>query len=261
MRVTISLASTNEPVFSLVDGSWLNSWPVRGELLALEKDGLDGWYESVDPRVDDMPELPGQHGSFWPEEVLLASRVLTIRGFHYGMVGRSSTLAVARFRDLVASLVGVALRVAVEDAAGMREVTGYISSQVPMTLLTERGTKFSLIIMCPDPLKYGQAVAYPAGGGVVSLENVGTGDVAFTVSTQSRIKSLQVQYSGSRFVWEGDSKDGLFVDLADGRPVDAAGAEVGFLVDADPIRVPPGRHSVSVVADVPVTVTLRPGWK
>lgn len=261
MRVTISRATTNEVIFALVDGpQHLNAWPIGGEVFGLERDGLSGWFDSVDPRVEEMPDLPGQHGSFWPEEVLLASRILTIRGFHARVKGESSTLAVARIRDLITSLIGVALRIRVHDAAGPREVTGYIASKIPLTRVTERGTKFSLIITCPDPLKYGDPVHYPAGEGALTIENTGTGEVAFTISTTSPITSLDVRYGTDRVTWAGSS-NGLVLDLADGRPLNLDGFETGYLIAADAIRIPQGQHQVSITADAPLTLTLRPGWK
>lgn len=268
MRVTISRATTpDDPVLTLVDGpDWLNSWPIRGEVWGLEKEGLDdGWYSSAEPRIESMPDRPGVDGTFWPEESLLTSRTVPIRGFHsvdgHGL-GSGSTLSVAQARDLIASFAGTAVRVIVEDAAGLREVTGYVSARPMVRRINERQTAFSIIVTCPDPLKYGPAVEYqrPSGTGVLELENVGTGDVAFTVSAATRIRSLSVRHAGRTVSWAGDSV-GLLLDLADGRPLAPNGSETGYLVSADDIRVPPGRHPVTITADAPVTVTLRPGWK
>lgn len=262
MRVTILDAGTGDHLMSLVDGTPLNDFPLHGMVAALEYDGLDGWHEGIDPKYEDPGEMPSQAGAFWPEKVFLASRLVTIRGFVALLGDGGSTVSLAAARDGVAALVGRALRVSVHDESGFREVTGYLPSRTTHTRVSGAAFKFTLIIQCPDPLKYGLAVTHVLAAGLheLELENTGTGDVAFTVSTGALITSLDVQYGGNRVTWGGNS-NGLVLDLADGRPLNPAGNETGSLVAADLIRIPSGRHTVTVTADAPVTVTLRPGWK
>lgn len=261
MRVTVTPSNHPEWGFTLSDASHLNRMVRHGVAWILAKDdGLEGWYESADTRVDSMPDLPGVDGQFWPEQVLLTARTLAIRGYVFAVDGRASSVSVALARDRIAALVGEPLTVTVEDPSGVREVTGYVSGRTAPNRMTELGFPFSIVVTCPDPLKYGGHVNTVAGDGVVVLENAGTGPVAFTVSTDQRITQLQVEFQGRKVSWWGDSL-GLVLDLADGRPLSGDGVETGQLLSADEIRVPVGRHEVSVLADAPVMVSLRPGWR
>lgn len=261
MRVTVTPDRHPSWGFTLSDGSHLNRLVRDGVAWILTKgDGLEGWYESADPRVEVMPDVPGVDGAYWPEEILLSSRTLAIRGQVIALGSRASSVGVASIRDRIAALVGEPVTVSIEDPAGVREVRGYVSGRTAPNRTNEKGFPFMIVVTCPDPLKYGQAVRYPAGTGPLVLENIGTGEVPFTVTTPNRVTSLQIEYAGNRFVWAGDA-DGLTVELADGRPLDAEGYQVGYLIDADPIRIPHGAHSVSVKASTPVTVLLRPGWR
>lgn len=256
MRVTIKPQHSDE--FTLVDGTFLNSWSPGGEMFILRRDGLQGWFESAESRGEEMPGLPGTSGQFWPEEVFTNGRVLTVRGTHISQ-GNASTLSTARFRDSLAALVGQSLSMWVADSAGSREVSGFVSGRVNTVHRTETVTDFSLIITCPDPLKYGQPVTYQ-GPGLLPVENIGTGDVPLVVSTPDRVTRIYLELAGRRVEWQGDA-EGLVLDLSDGVPRDSHGDEVGVLVWADLLRVPPGQHELQVESDAVVTLTVRPGWK
>lgn len=269
MRVTITSERSGE--LTLSDGTNLNRWSVPGTVLGLEQDGLEGWYEPADLRIDDIPDIPGVHGSYWPEEVLLTSRILTIRGFMHVIDGRASSVTVGLGRDRLAGMIGQRVRIAVEDATGAREVEGYLSAPPSIRHRTERGIRFSLIFTCPDPVKYGATVTERALG-TVATHNTGTAPVAPFVHVEGRIQRLTItqdvtdawgQVVEHRFEWQGNS-EGLHLDLAEGVPLDSEGYETGQLITADVIRVPPGngslRFSRSPIAGTTPTVTYRHGW-
>lgn len=262
MRVTVTPVSRPGDALVLVDGSPLNAWPIRGEVVGLEKDGLEGWTESVVPRVD-LSQIPQQNGSYWPGLVLMSSRILTIRGFHRAFRSGSSTLAVARFRDLLASLVGEELEIEVEDAAGPRWVSGILTDQVAATHKNNITTMFSLIVTCPDPVKYGLPVATPASGGVARVENLGTADVWPVFDVAGSVTLVRATLGGRVLEWQGSST-GLHIDARDGVPLTPAGAEIGVLTHDDLFQVEPGVSDIQVTttpAGRSVTVTVRSGWK
>lgn len=261
MRITVRPVGQQSIV--LVDGSDLNAWAINGDMCVLspEPEGLEGWRESAPVKFDDPGEMPLQDGAFWPEQTFLERRVLTIRGIHMAeWLPGSSELAAARFRDQLAALTGVAVEVQVHDQAGPRTVQGYFSAPPGVYALDDLNTEFTLFVTCPDPLKYGSAIQYSAGGGVLTVENAGTGEVPFVAATTDQVTNLSISMGGARVEWQGNSA-GLLLDLADGVPRDNAGNEVGVLVWADLLRVPPGQHELQVESDAVVTLTVRPGWK
>lgn len=255
MRVTIQ--PKHSPEFVLVDFTHLNTHEVAGDLHILQS--LEGWFESVNPRIEAQPDVPGVDGMFWPEESFLSGRIVTIRGTH-AVGDRSSTLSAASFRDRLASMAGQPVSVHVADASGRREVSGYVASAVRVTHRTERVTGFTIIVSCPDPLKYGSPVNYAAGTGVLSVENTGTGDVAPVATALGRVTNVRVARGSQVVEWQGDS-EGLVLDIADGVPRNLAGEETGVMVWADPLRVPPGVHELTVISNAELTLTVRPGWK
>lgn len=228
----------------------------------LEPD-LEGWHDGAELRVEEMPEIPGMHGTFWPDEVLMGARVLTIPGYVQVRGEAGSSLGLAAARNRLLGLVGEPLTIQVIDEAGPLQVSGYLAAPpILQRRVARRRFGFSLVVRCPDPLKYGPLVhhRHTVGETSLELENSGTGDVAFVVSAATRIRSLLVELGQNRVEWIGDAT-GLVLDLADGRPLAPSGSETGYLVSADAVRVPPGVHALRVVADAPVTVSIRPGWK
>lgn len=257
MRVTITPASRPQAAFSLVDGSPLNTWPVLGEVFGLESGGLDGWKNGVAPRYE-APEIPGQDGSYAPDEVLLSSRVVTIRGF-YAARRPASSLGVAAFEDLIASLIGEWLTVEVEDSTGTRSAEGFVSAIPVNTRLSEHRLKFTLIVLCTDPLKYGAAVPFPVTGRTVTVENTGTGRVFPWFVVEGPVTVLDVRAGGYRVRWVGDAVD-LTLDLRDAMPL-SGGFETGTLVFAEVFRLPPGTSTLAVDCDGDLTIGVAPGWK
>lgn len=261
MRVTIEPEGM-EPII-LIDGSGNNAWSVDGALCVLdpEPDGLEGWREAPSPKFDSAPEISDQDGAFWPERVFLRSRILTIRGsYSAGWLPGSSELASARFRDRLAALTGVPLTITVADQSGPRTVTGFIGAQGVSTREDDLTTLFSIVVTCPDPLKYGPAANYPAGSGLLTVENVGTGNVAPIITALGHVTTVRVALGQDVVEWHGDSQ-GLVLDIAEGVPRNLAGEETGVMVWADPLRVPPGVHEITATSDAELTLTVRSGWK
>lgn len=265
MRVTVSPDRHPSWGFTLSDATHLNQWVRAGVAWVLAaKNGLEGWFESAESRVDPMPDVPGVDGAYWPEEILLSSRTLAIRGHVLAVDERASSVGVASARDRIAALVGEPVSVTVEDAAGSREVRGYVEGRSEPEHRNETSFSFMLVVTCPDPLKYGSPVSVPAAGETV-YNNTGTGDIRPRFTTLERITRLHIEqpHTGKVVEWAGDTV-GLTLDLADGTPLDADGYEVGTLVWADAVSLPHGQSSLNVTvepAGTQVMTTYRPGWR
>lgn len=263
MRVTIEPLARPQATMVIVDASELNAWAVNGTVLVLEPepDGLEGWRAPAEVRDAEQPALPRQHGTFWPEALYMGGRTLTVRGNHGSAWNpESSSLATVRFRDELAAMVGETVRVTVEDQAGAREVTGFLPAPPVIRYSSDVDTGFSIIVSCPDPLKYGSRADYPVSGSSVTVANAGTGLVAPVLTVSSAVSVLDVRYGGARVRWTG-SASSLVLDLADGRPLGPDGQETGVLVFADYLRIPQGEHVLSVECDGDLTVSVRSGWK
>ena len=226
-------------------------------VLGLERDGLHGWKNGVEPRYE-APEIPGGDGNYAPDEINLAARLLTIRGFRR-VFSPASTVGLAAFEDFLASLVGEWLTITVEDAAGPRTVSGFVSAIPVNDRVSEWTVKFTLIVLCPDPLKYGSPVPFLAPTGTVLVSNAGTGRVFPRLEVTGPVTVVDVQVPGRRVRWVGDA-NGLLLDFADAFPL-SGGVEVGTLVHAGLFRIPPGTTAIAVTTDGDLTIGVAPGWK
>lgn len=261
MRITITPTTRPGEAVTLIDGSWLNHTWLGGEIKGLVKDGIEGWYDSLSPRDVELEAIPQQDFSYWPQKVNLEHRVLTIRGVHRASRWRGgSSLQVTGFRDWVSALLGESVEVAVEDQAGVRTVTGFISARIPVEGKDPFTTEFSLIVTCPDGVKYGDAVDWAASLGSVTVEQQGTAKTFPTLICRDHTTYLRVTGPGGlRVWWQGDTT-GLVLDVQDGLPLNADGVEVGEMRDLDPLRIPRGRTTLKVESDGQVTVRVRNGW-
>ena len=257
MRITVTPSQRPRDAFALIDGSPLNTYDPRVEVIGLERGGLDGWKNGVAPRYE-APDVVGGDGSYAPHEILLSSRLLTVRGF-YRAGELASSIGAARFEDQLAALLGEWLQVTVEDAAGIRAVEGFVSAIPVNERVTDTLVRFTLIILCPDPLKYGPTVWTPAAPGAVVVHNAGTGRVFPRLAVTGAVTYLDVQVPGYRVRWEGDAVD-LALDLRDALPL-SDGQETGVLVHAEVFRLPPGRTTLTVASDGELQIGVAPGWK
>lgn len=176
MRVTIASLTRPLAAFTLHDGYDRASWRAP---MVQALTGLEGWLEGVTPRFED-PIVPTGHGSYGPADIYLASRIVTVRFAARAMFRHGgSSLMVAQFDDLVASLVGEWVEIRVEDASGVRTASGYVGALPVRERISEWAARYTLIMNCPDPLKYGTTVAYAAAGGAVDVRNEGVPGVPY----------------------------------------------------------------------------------
>lgn len=165
--------------------------------------GLVGWYDGVANRIEAV-DVPGQHGSFTPQQVLLSGRHMT---FECAIEFSTSAEAEASGVDWLASLSAMeGFDFSVTDAGSTKYARCWIEpGQVVLSKrISEKVWKYSIPLFAPDPLKYGEletvrkgasyvvsgglqyALQYPltygdvaaaALSGYVQLFNSGTADV------------------------------------------------------------------------------------
>lgn len=295
MKITIGPISDPADRVTLVDG-WATNNPhisqFKGDVYGLEENGLDGWFDSIKPRVD-ISERPGNDGAYWPARSLLSPRIVTIRGFMYRSLG-ASVLDVARFRDRLNAWLTQPLEIVVDADNGLRRVTGVLSDQIIQHVSKrDRYVRFSLIVTCPDPLKYGAEVRYAfppettllqAGwyATEVWVENVGTAPTWPVFTFPPKVAAFEVwdnnRGQGKHILWgliddeppaydfriRFDSQDGYVT------PLHNPGHLIGQVVTDDFQAIQPGRTYLHVefsteggFAEFDPTdaaVTIRPAW-
>lgn len=257
MRISVYPAGDEAAGITLTDTSWLQARWSPNEFVGLVRGGLEGWFSSPQPRVE-LIEVPQMTGTFWPTHVPLAARVLTIRGVH-AVRGGGSSFAVAQFRDCLAALVGCRLVVRVEDSSGIREVEGVLSDSVDVEV--DRGsdkTRFTLIISCPDPIKYGPVETF-AGSSIVAV-NRGNHPVWPKFKVAGKCTRLIID-SPTRYVeWSGNATD-LVLDTRYGIPT-SNGIEAGTLLADELFSLDPGDTPIGMIVSGggKPSLEVRPGW-
>lgn len=231
----------------------INSWMTPNRWW-IDRDGIEGLDDPPAPRGQAEP-IPNLHGAYWPARLLVASRILTIRGWHSA---RTSSLAAIEAREQLAALTNKPLTILAQTAAGNRWLTGFIASQPTVRARDAYKTAFTLIIECPDPLKYGDTVTF-TGPGSVTVENTGREATWPVIRATGQVTSLRVS-DGDRIVrWTGN-RTGLTIDTFHGHATSGNTDVTSGLLDDDFFPIPPGRHELTVTADAPITIEVRPAW-
>lgn len=195
--------------------------------------------------------IPQRDGSYWPSRLTTESRTITLEC----VAARRSTASAARLKDRICDLMGRALTIQLEDSAGIREMSGWLADDpAPTMLLSLQGFTFSLILYCPDPLKYGLPVDYTASGGVIRVRNEGMLPV-WPVILASGASGLTVSLAGRKVTWSGSASRPLTLDMADMIP------SQGTVSYDFAFQLPPGESTVSVVSNGSVRMRVRPAWR
>ena len=135
----------------------------------IHTNGLDEWWDSPETRFDDDP-IPGQHGSFAPDAVLMSSRMFAFTGRHESVSAewaereiRTWAAAIAPRLDLGFSVYNAGRWLHLREAK--------IRGRVRVREITDRICEFQLPIWTHDPRKYTDqdsfkvsATVAPSGG-------------------------------------------------------------------------------------------------
>lgn len=254
MRIIIT--PTSGPPLVFFDGSWANLVQSMDEdyVAAITRGGLAGWYEA--PEVREQPvDRPQDDGAYWPGRLTVKPRVVTIRA-HTISRGRSSSLETARWNDMLNALTGQRVTISVEDQQGVREATGFLSSQMAWEHACGV-TRITLIFTCPDPSKYGVEVGVAPMAGMLLVDNTGTAPTWPRVTVEGHVTGLRLDIDGHVIQWEGDTR-ALEFDTRDMIPTQGR-----FILD-DVTPLIPGSHIVrtQLTGDTPqMTMLIRPAWR
>lgn len=245
---------TRITIASDVDTLVLNgnrTWQAGDRSLILKKDGIKGLYGSPDVREKPL-DRPQMDGAYWPSRLTQGARTITLDAFAHGL----SSVETMRLIDRLNALIGRELTILVEDSAGQRTLSGWLSADPePLMLTTQRHFAFALVITCPDPYKYGEWLWQSPQSGRVLVSNTGTAPTWVRFEARSRITRLHAAWLDAEIEWEGDTGE-LLLDTRDMIP--SAG-----LVTADwAMPVQPGVTQVTVDTDcTDLRVGFRPAWR
>lgn len=216
----------------------------------LLEDGVSGWFGTPAPREDPVSRLMSD-GDYLPDALTQGSRIVTLHG--YAAFG--TTIECAAFVDRINSFMCQRVTVICDDAHGRRMASGYISDDpAPALYSDEVSLRFTLIITCPDPAKYGEPHRFTPSGGWVMVVNEGNVGTYPIIHVDGHVTRLMLALGERQVNWVGDA-DGLDIDFRDMQP------SSGAIVLDNAFAIPPGRSALAVTSDGSVTVTVKSAWR
>lgn len=245
MRLTIISDDDRIPISNGPAGDRQDFWLVGG--------GLQGLYGPTPVREQGTP-IPQQDGDYWPSRLTHEGRTVTAKVATYPRSSMSMAVALRR----VSALSGKRLTLLVEDEMGRYTMDCWLANDLDSTIIFSRDyTTMTMILYCPDPLKYGPEVSAVAELGLATIENSGNTPVWPRVSAVgSPLRSVRLAWQGHVVMWLGET-DAMSMDLADMVP------SCGRVSMDDAFRLPPGvnRVRVDTTPGARVTLSLNPGWR
>lgn len=245
---------TRITIASDVDTLVLNgnrTWQAGDRSLILKKDGIKGLYGSPDVREKPL-DRPQMDGAYWPSRLTQGARTITLDAFAHGL----SSVETMRLIDRLNDLMGRELSILVEDSAGQRTLSGWLSADPePLMLVTQRHFAFALVITCPDPYKYGEWLWQALQAGRVRVDNTGTAPTWLQFRASSRITRLHAVWGDAEIEWKGDTAS-LMLDTRDMIP------SAGRITADWAMPVQPGSTSITTQTDCStLDVGIRPAWR
>ena len=218
------------------------------------QDGLKGWFGTPDVRESSV-ERKMTDGDLFPGRITQGARVLT---FECAACCESAVEA-AHAIDNINGLVGKRLTIVGQDANNERTVCGYLAEDPDPDYKSDAVTVFfSLIVTCPDPLKYSDWVTFTQSGGSVEVVNGGNAPsypkVHVDKSGDNPITYMTLTYKGRQVTWTG-SANSLDLDFADMVP------SAGTVSMDNAFAIDPGQQTVTVSSNGLVTLYIRSAWR
>jgi hypothetical protein len=244
MRVTVA-SDVDDIIFA--NGIWADFapfWIVAG--------GFEGLYGTPPVRETQPVAIPQQDGDYWPSRLTQGGRTVTIKGATFCR----SSIEMSEKQQRLSDLIARELRVTVEDEAGRQHVTGYLVEDPETSVYFDRQRLyFTLIIYCPDPLKYGDPVVFSPSGGLLRVENAGRVGSWPSVHVDGGVTALSLSLGSRTVRWSGNANV-LDLDLRDMIP--SAGVASG-----QAFRIPPGASiiPVSLSGGGSLSMTVSPAWR
>lgn len=268
MLRTVTLDGQVLPGFANYTGWWLTD--------------LIGWDASPEPKHQVIIRSTGFDGGFEPISLNVLSRVLEIRGTH-----RSEDPSEVRsVRAWLPTLAKRRLVISVDDGDGPQSSFGVTRGAILIDPYDDITTTFSVVIECPDPLKYGPEVSQSGSSGATTggglLIPPGDAPPPFVFTDAPGNNRLSVANDGTEPSWPVIEVPGTFdwFRLSSGLSVvefrrHVTGSQVvvvdsrtetvrignsdvtGSLVRDQFFAIPPGGASVFFEASHPVMFTVK----
>lgn len=216
----------------------------------IRQDGVKGLYGATKPR-EGGEQRPQQSGSYWPSRLTAESRTITLDC----VASCESSIKAAMLIDRINALAYQPVSVIVKDATGRRTLSGWVADSPEQTmLLTLDAFTFSLIIYCPDPLRYGDTVAFETADNSINVSNYGN-EASWPVVETDNVSSFLMELGGQQVAWNGTASP-LKLDFRDMLP------SQGTVMIDDAFLIPPGESKINVsYAGSGLRMLVRPAWR
>jgi hypothetical protein len=213
-------------------------------------DGIKGLYGATKPRESGLA-IPQQHGSYWPSRLTAESRTITLDC----LTRRESTIETLDLIDRINDMAYQQITILVYDAKGTRYLTGWLADDPQQTLLERLDAfTFTIILYCPDPMRYGPWIEYPATNGLIRVSNEGNIE-SWPIVKTNNVTSLTLSLGAQQVKWAGTSNP-MLLNFADMQP-----SQGTVLVD-DAFSVPLRNSVISASYHTgSVSMLVRPAWR
>lgn len=221
----------------------------------IAKEGVEGWYGTPEPR-NGAVEAAGHDGDYAPIDLTSGARTVTIEG----AIKEPSNLAFARALDRLNSLMGKTIELHCDDFCGTRVCSGFVSDDpAPTVYARDNFATFTLVITCPDPLRYGKWAYYSLadsarvfnGGNAKSYPKL----IVEPREEGAKVTTVTLQCGSQKVVWSGSGTDTLEIDLAEMVPT------YGTVSQDNAFAIPPGGATVKCYTDGVATLMCRDAWR
>lgn len=208
----------------------------------------DGWTGSPAPRESPIARVQTT-GDYFPPRLTQGARTVT-----FEVLGVFESELEARNKmGHVLSFLGEKVTLRVEDQDTVRSVVGYISDDPRFTLLENgRVLRFSIVLTCPDPLKYEDAQVFKTALGAAEVLNRGNAPTWPVIKVTGNVTDLTVSCGSQQVKWTGNA-NGLTIDFKTMK------ASSGTLTLDNAFQIMPGWNLVKSSRDV--TILVASAWR
>lgn len=122
---------------------------------------LTGWYEGAQNRLS-ISEIPGQHGGFAPTQTLLGPRNIEFVGVVQAADIDAAEALMRNWYSTLSAKNGFVF--SVTDSQGTLSSQVWVDGALLGKRLDRRTWQFSMKLVAPDPIRYGEARTYSKSG-------------------------------------------------------------------------------------------------
>lgn len=226
-------------------------------------EGIENWATTAPLKNTDPEPYPNTAGSIPPVNLTYAHRIPVVH-FYYLSGPEGSSLATAQEKRNIRGLTGQWVTLYVHDEEGLLYARGYISTAPTISPIDSTSFEATIIITCPDPIKYSIYEDYQLSNGA-SLTWKSSGDYPTypRVTIDEAVTAVRITVNGNLFDWEG-SADSFILDGVNNIPYDQAGNYLTGTIAATALQLPPDSDNiiqVSAAGAASSVVSVHNGWR